>query len=81
MYAASFVADSTTLRKLNIMRNNITELGDVVVTDAARRCPQLSQLLMDRSLPDDLIGHLKRNHERFDNAVSEDRSLIRSVYR
>lgn len=80
-HAASFVANSTTLRTLNIMRNNLTENGHLALIEAARRSPLLSRLLMDGSLPDDLIGHLKRNQESLGDEVSEDRSLIRSVYR
>ncbi len=80
-HAAGFVANSKTLRKLNIMRNNITERGSFAMLEAARRCPQLARLIIDRSLPDDLIGHLKRNLESFGDAVSHDQRLIRSVYR
>jgi len=80
-HAAGFVADSTTLRKLDIARNNMTERGKFAVIEAARRCPQLAQLIMEGSLPDDLIKQLRRNQESFADAVSKDRTLIRSVYR
>ncbi len=79
--AAKLIDASTTLRRLNLARNNMTAQGSTAITDAARRNGQLVQLILDGRLPDDLVAQMKHNQANTDHAVNMDQAMIKSVYR
>jgi len=79
--AAHLIGASSSLRKLNVTRNNISRHGHAVLFDAALRSTQLTQLSTDSRLPDELSQHLQRNLSLCGEVVSQDQAMIRSVYR
>ena len=81
IHAANLINTSSTLRKLNLTRNNMTAKGHALLIDAALSSTRLTYLIMDGRIPDDLAGHLKRNQVFCDEEVSLDQAMIRSVYR
>ena len=79
--AAGLISTSTTLRKLNLTRNHVSQHGHAVLIKAALRSGQLTQLTMDEQIPNELSEHFKRNRASSDDMVSLDQLMIRSVYR
>lgn len=79
--AAHLIGASSSLRKLNVTRNNISRHGHAVLFDAALRSTQLTHLGTDSRLPDELSQHLQRNLSLWGEIVSQDQAMIKSVYR
>ena len=78
--AADFIAGSTCLRKLDVVRNGMTGNGLAMLIEAARGHGQMSQLEMDGVLPADLVEQL-RAVGACSAVPALDQDLIKSVYR
>jgi len=79
--AAELIGASPVLRKLDLMRNGITECGRSILMEAALRSRRLGRLIVESSQPEALAQHLARNRAAHGDDVPADRALIKSVYR
>ncbi|WP_454914128.1 hypothetical protein [Variovorax gossypii] len=79
--AARLIGASPVLRKLDLMRNGITECGQSVLMEAALHSRWLGRLIVEGSQPEALVQHLALNRAAHGGDVPTDRALIKSVYR
>jgi len=79
--AARLIGASPVLRKLDLMRNGITECGQSVLMEAALHSRWLGRLIVEGSQTEALVQHLALNRAAHGNDVPTDRALIKSVYR
>lgn len=79
--AAELIGASPVLRKLDLMRNGITEFGRSILMEAALNSQRLGRLTVEGCQPEALAQHLARNRAAHGDDVPTDRALIKSVYR